>query len=224
MAIFAIVFGSLVGLVGFVVLIAGIVLGGNAGSFITSFFFMGIGIVPILLGIRRLKENNAAKKSSQTALEAKRPSIASSAYSPAGGTNATAVPIRKDTGSKDSVVPVLEKRLDELNENKPGICARCQNPVLTKEKFVAELSGMGMTLAPDGVNITFSGAFRSYGSLEDFQSASAARLQKLEGMKAIQCISCGKIYCVDCLARFAPAHRTSGGKACFSCGGALREI
>lgn len=221
MLIFAIAFGSLVSLAGLAVLIVGIVQG-DPGSFILSFFFIGIGIVPTMIGIRRLKEKNAAKNNACTASGAARYSMASSDHNPAVGTNAAAGPIRKDL--KDIIVPALEKRLEELNENRPGICTRCKKPVLTKEKFVAELSGMGMTLAPDGVNIVFSGTFRGYDSLEDFQSASAARLQELEGMKAIQCISCGKIYCVDCLARFAPAHRTSGGKACFSCGGALREI
>ena len=114
---------------------------------------------------------------------------------------------------------------DSLHGGHEGmVCGRCQKPVLTKEKFVAELREMGMTLAPDGTNISFSGTFRGHDSMENYESVATARLQKLEGMKAIQCVSCGKVYCVDCLSRFAPAHHTSGGKACFSCGGALKEI
>lgn len=98
-------------------------------------------------------------------------------------------------------------------------CERCKKIALSRNEFAAELNKMGMRLGPDG-NITMSGAFYGYSAMENMQNKAA----KLEGDKAIQCKSCGKIYCVDCLAKYAPMHPTSGGKACFSCGGSLQEI
>lgn len=118
MFIFAIVFGSLVSLAGLAVLIVGIVQG-DPGSFILSFFFIGIGIVPVLIGVRRLKEKNAAKKSARTTSDAARPSMASSAQNPAVGTNAAAEQIRKNL--KDINVSALEKRLDGPSASKSAV-------------------------------------------------------------------------------------------------------
>jgi len=98
-------------------------------------------------------------------------------------------------------------------------CQRCNKTVLTRNEFASELNEMGMRIDASG-NITADGAFKGYGALQDAQ----ARVAKMEGDKAIQCKSCGNVYCVDCLAKHAPRHRTSGGKACFSCGGSLQEI
>ena len=98
-------------------------------------------------------------------------------------------------------------------------CQKCKKTVLNRDNFVSELSKMGCRLDYSG-NITISGAFSGYSALEDAQY----KIAQMEGDKAIQCKSCGKIYCVDCLSRYAPMHNTSGGKACFSCGGSLQEI
>jgi hypothetical protein len=98
-------------------------------------------------------------------------------------------------------------------------CERCRKTVLMSAEFEAELNKMGMRLGPGG-NITMSGVFSGYGSMQSMQD----KVAKMEGDKAIQCKSCGKVYCVDCLAKYAPMHRTSGGKACFACGGGLQEI
>jgi len=98
-------------------------------------------------------------------------------------------------------------------------CQRCSKTVLKRSDFTAELSKMGLKLDAGG-NITVSGAFSGYGALQNLQQ----KVAKMEGDKAIQCKSCGKVYCVDCLAIYAPQHPTSGGKACFSCRGSLQEI
>ena len=98
-------------------------------------------------------------------------------------------------------------------------CKRCFKTVLKRSEFTSELSKMGLTLGAGG-NITVSGAFSGYGSLQNVQQ----KVAKMEGDKAIQCKSCGTVYCIDCLAHYAPQHPTSGGKACFTCRGSLQEI
>ena len=110
-------------------------------------------------------------------------------------------------------------KCERCGTRRDWICQRCKKAVLSREKFVSEINKMGFNLDSRG-NITVSGAFRGYTTLQDAQY----KVAQMEGDKAIQCKSCGKIYCVDCLSRYAPTHNTSGGKACFSCRGSLQEI
>lgn len=98
-------------------------------------------------------------------------------------------------------------------------CKRCGKKVLTHTEFTAKLNAMGLNLNPGG-NITASGVFNGYGELQNMQQTVA----QMESDKAIQCKSCGKIYCVDCLAKYAPLNVMSGGKMCPSCGGSFKEI
>lgn len=119
MSVFAIVFGSLIGLGGFAVLIAGIALGGDPGMFIISFFFMGLGIPLVLMGISRLKKKNEVQKSARAASDATGAAVSSSAYSPAVSKGVASGRIREAFDLKDIIVPVLEKRMDELTVNKP---------------------------------------------------------------------------------------------------------
>lgn len=220
MSIFAIVFGSLLGVFGFAGLIASIALNGTGGSYILSLFFMGLGVPLIFMGVRRLKQKQATPRNTQAASNKTATTAAVCERIPAPGESAASGQMKENPSMRDIVVPALEQRLNVLAENKPLICAKCQNALLRKDEFAAELQKMGLRLAPDGRNISFSGVVSSYDALEDIQGRAA----KLEGRKAIQCVSCGRVYCVDCLARFAPMHPSTGGKACFFCRGTLKEI
>lgn len=97
-------------------------------------------------------------------------------------------------------------------------CQRCNAKVVTRKEFDSELKRMGLKMGPGG-SVTLSGGFSNYDDVYKLQSQVA----EMEGRKAIQCSSCGKIYCVSCLFNYGPPH-ANGGKACFSCAGALKEL
>jgi len=98
-------------------------------------------------------------------------------------------------------------------------CERCKKTVLKRNEFISKLNSMGLNLDSRG-NVSASGVFAGYGALQTAQQ----KVAQLEGDKAIQCKSCSRVYCLDCLVKYASANAQSGGKACFSCGGSLQEM
>jgi uncharacterized membrane protein YhaH (DUF805 family) len=97
------------------------------------------------------------------------------------------------------------------------VCKRCGQRILSRNKFKSELEKQGLRLNPQTNSITASGAYGGYADLAGLQRLS----MKLEDVTALKCTACGKIYCLSCLANYAPRHQSSGGKACFGCGGSI---
>jgi hypothetical protein len=88
---------------------------------------------------------------------------------------------------------------------------------LSRKKFISELDKLGLRINPQTNSITASGAFSGYSELGKLQRLS----MKLEDVSALKCTTCGNIYCLSCLVNYASQHRTTGGKACFVCGGSI---
>jgi uncharacterized membrane protein YhaH (DUF805 family) len=96
-------------------------------------------------------------------------------------------------------------------------CKHCGQKSLSRNKFVSELGKLGLRINPQTNSITASGAFSGHAELDKLQRLS----MKLENVSALKCTTCGNVYCLSCLVNYAPQHRTTGGKACFECGGAI---
>ena len=96
-------------------------------------------------------------------------------------------------------------------------CERCSKSILSREKFLKELTNHGLKFNQQTNSITVSGSFSGYSDVSKLQKLA----QELEQLSALKCNNCGKIYCLTCLFNYAPRHATSGGKACFSCSGSV---
>ncbi|MDR2651693.1 MAG: hypothetical protein LBC68_05205 [Prevotellaceae bacterium] len=97
------------------------------------------------------------------------------------------------------------------------VCKRCGQRILSRNKFISELRKLGLRIDPQTNSITASGVYGNYGEIGNLQKLS----MKLEDVTALKCNTCGNIYCLSCLVNYAPRHHSSGGKACFSCGGSI---
>jgi hypothetical protein len=98
--------------------------------------------------------------------------------------------------------------------------------VLTKQQYVSELANKhSIRVDPATLQPVVSGAFfGGYSAFEDEKRRIQSTIAMIEKDRGFKCNRCGGTYCVDCLMNFAPLHPTSGGKACFSCGGAFSEL
>jgi hypothetical protein len=97
------------------------------------------------------------------------------------------------------------------------LCNRCYKEVLKRNEFAAEVQKLGLSLDAGG-NIVASGKFTGFSYNNATNNA-----QELANAQAIQCKLCSKVFCLDCLVKYANNH-SRGGKACFSCGGDLQQI
>lgn len=80
-------------------------------------------------------------------------------------------------------------------------CQRCGGEVFSESGLVAAARALGMDVVDDSIVVP---------------RTEARRGEELEGQKGFQCCSCGRVYCMGCILKAAPAHR-NGGKACFEC-------
>jgi hypothetical protein len=111
-----------------------------------------------------------------------------------------------------------------MDESKTN-CKRCNKATLTRQQFINELADKhSIKVDYNTLNPILSGVFvGGYNSFEAKKNQILATYKDIEKKRAFKCISCGEVYCMDCLFRFAPSH-ANGGKACFSCNGTFTEI
>lgn len=98
--------------------------------------------------------------------------------------------------------------------------------MITKQQFVSVLADKySIKVDPVTLEPVVSGAFvGGWSAFEDEKRRIQSTIAIVEKDKAFKCKQCGATYCVDCLMNFAPSHPVTGGKACFSCGGAFSEL
>ena len=103
-------------------------------------------------------------------------------------------------------------------------CKRCSKRVLTRQQFIEELNEKhSIRVDPQTLNPIMSGAFvGGWNTVGSKQQEVLAIHKRLDLDRAYKCKNCGAVYCAECLVNFAPTH-ANGGKACFSCRGALAE-
>jgi len=99
-------------------------------------------------------------------------------------------------------------------------CERCRKRILSRRLFLGELNRHGLALDQRTNAITLSGTFGGHSEIERRQGLAS----DMEEHAALKCTQCGKVYCLMCLFRDAPSHATSGGKACFACGGSITNV
>lgn len=46
---------------------------------------------------------------------------------------------------------------------------------------------------------------------------------EIEARRGFECTECGRVYCADCIVRYAPDH-AGGGKACEACGARFQAL
>ncbi|MBN1695471.1 hypothetical protein JW879_08740 [candidate division WOR-3 bacterium] len=112
-------------------------------------------------------------------------------------------------------------------------CALCKVDVLNTSDFYDSCEKEGLKVDRVSGQVKIPGmTFVGYGSGspdEDYSKINKEkdRLTKvhkeIEDKRAFKCKSCGKIYCLKCLAEKAP-NNPSGGKACPVCGGSFNLL
>lgn len=104
-------------------------------------------------------------------------------------------------------------------------CKRCGKQSLTKSEFVNELAVKhSITVDPYNVDqFRVSGVATGVNAYERFRENAQTVYSRVQQKRAFQCVSCGAVYCWECLFNHAPAS-ANGGKACFSCRGNFREM
>ena len=112
-------------------------------------------------------------------------------------------------------------------------CALCKVDVLNTNDFYdsCEKEGLKVDRVAGQVKIPGVTYMSSAGASldEDYSKINAEkdRLTKvhkeIEDKRAFKCNSCGKIYCLKCLAEKAP-NNPSGGKVCPECGGSFNLL
>jgi hypothetical protein len=108
-------------------------------------------------------------------------------------------------------------------------CQRCFNAVIRSSDFydVCEQAGMYVDRSTGQVGTrgglhSFRGGLdkvmRELDSRKRQQEELRELFQRLSAQRGMKCLSCGSVFCVDCLLEHAPPH-PDGGKACPTCGG-----
>jgi len=105
-------------------------------------------------------------------------------------------------------------RVDVLNTN--DFYDSCEKEGLKVDRSAGQVKIPGMTY------VNFGGASydEDYNKINAEKNRLAKVHKEIEDKRAFKCNSCGKIYCLKCLAEKAP-NSPSGGKACPECGGSF---
>ena len=126
------------------------------------------------------------------------------------GVKVTPAALRKPQAEKvDTILTTTE-------DTSTKTCQRCGNEILTDAEFRRECEAEGAVVHP----LTGKPVPKEAAGL---RSLNLSRLIELENQRGFRCRSCGRVYCMDCLYNYAPAHR-NGGKACPKCGGGFEVL
>ncbi|MCJ7793679.1 hypothetical protein MUP42_01970 [Candidatus Bathyarchaeota archaeon] len=102
-----------------------------------------------------------------------------------------------------------------------GKCCKCKKEVLKTSQFEAACREAGFT--KDKATDKFKMKLRSGAVFLNGNPAfEQMKYNAIENQRGYQCISCKRVYCLDCLYTSAPPH-PGGGKACPKCGSTFQH-
>ena len=113
----------------------------------------------------------------------------------------------------------------------PNACQRCGKNTLRTEEFYAQCEQAGLVVdRSTGEVKARMGGFTMVGSMLDASSRLEGQQktqqqvhETLENQKGFRCRDCGRVFCMNCLFNYAPAH-PHGGKACPKCGATFEVL